>query len=453
MSRAAANNSREELKQQIDYPNIDIQSYIAEYEGRAKIQRLMFLADRCPPARESAVKLLMQTVQTRGKDAIKDNTLYREIFKYGKLYLEKCPEPDVKYMQQNSELNMIRRTKLEDEIQKWRNLTQRNNSRRAHLHSAAFFCQLGEFDLAIHKLMDAKEFAESPEEMIECQMQIIFTSVKQGSLSHVQYEANRMFVTYDNALSETVRSQIHACMGLYFLKNQKFNMACTHFLQATRISSFSEILSKRDIGIYGALCALGDLKRGQLKAQLLENIPFMAYLDKAPVVKKLVYAMTNSQYSLVMDLLGGLKKEFLLDYYLHKVVDGLMNAVRGKALVQYFEPFSSMNLSRMARDFGVSLSDIEEELRKAILSRQVKGKIDLANHTLLGYQDVTDRHTILKRIVEEGETFCREAAVVLCNLSLTAKKMELKRSQLGEEPEGGLGEMNNNKYRKFFKFI
>merc|ERR1719184_358071 len=136
-----------------------------------------------------------------------------------------------------------------------------------------------------------------------------------------------------------------------------------------------------------------------------------------------------------MNLLVSLKEDFLLDYHLHKVVDGLMNAIRGKALVQYFEPFSSMNLSRMARDFGVGLSDIEEELRKAILSGEVKGKIDLANHTLHGYRDVTDRHTILKRIVEEGEIFCREAAVVLCNLSLTAKKMDLSKRGMGEITE------------------
>jgi len=230
-------------------------------------------------------------------------------------------------------------------------------------------------------------------------------------------------------------------------------MASTHFLAATRITSFSEILSNRDIGIYGAMCALAELKRDRLKRKLVENVPFMAYLDKAPVVKKLVYAMTNAQYRLVMNLLGSLKEDFQLDYYLHNVVDGLMNAIRGKALVQYFEPFSSMNLSRMARDFGVSLSDIEEELRKAILSGEVKGKIDLANHTLHGYRDITERHTILKRIVEEGEIFCREAAVVLCNLALTAKKLDLNKTSYSEKSEGGLGELGMNKYRKFLKFI
>jgi len=449
MSRAAASNSREELKDGIDSPDFNVQNYIGEYKGRARIQRLMFVADRCPSARKSAVKLLMKSANAKGDNAIKDNTLYREIFKYGKLYLEDCPEPDVKYMQQNTELNMIRRTKLEDEIQKWRNLNQRIPSRRAYMKNAAFLSQLGDFDLAIHKLMDAKDFAEVASEFIECHMEIIKTSVKQGSLTHVNNEANRMFVSYEKDLTPANKSQINACMGLYWMKNQKFNRACEHFLKATNISNFSDILSKRDIGIYGALCALGDLKRDQLKKQLLDN-PFMHYLEKAPKVKKLVLAMTNSQYSEVMKLLGELKQHFYLDYYLHSVADELMNAVRGKALVQYFEPFSSMNLIRMAKDFGVGLSDIEEELHKAILSGQVKGKIDLANHTLLEYRNVTDRYTILQGIVEEGEIFCREAAVVMTNLALKKNKMELRK----DDSEGGLGDMNNNKYRKkFFNFI
>jgi COP9 signalosome complex subunit 1 len=329
MSRAAASNSREELKDQIDSPNFNIKNYIGEYKGRAKIQRLMFLADRSPTARKSAVKLLMKCANTKGENAIKDNRLYNEIFKYGKLYLEDCPEPDVKYLQQNTELNMIKRTKLEDESQKWRNLNQRIPSRRAYLNNAAFLSQVGDFDLAIHKLMDAKEFAELPSEMIECQMEIIKTSVKQGSLAHVQHEANRLFVTYDKDLTMTDLSQIHACMGLYHMRNEKFNLACTHFLQATKISNFSEILTKRDLGIYGALCALGDLKRDMLKVQLVENHLFMNYVNKAPMVKDLVLAMTNSQYSEVMRLLGCLKNGFHLDYYLHKVADALTNAIRG----------------------------------------------------------------------------------------------------------------------------
>jgi len=453
MSRAAASNSREELKDEIDSPDFNIQRYIGEYKGRARIQRLMFVADRCPSARKSAVKLLMKSANTKGDNAIKDNTLYREIFKYGKLYLEDCPEADVKYMQQNTEFINKRRIKLEDEIQKWRNLNQRINSRRAYMKIADFLSRLGDFDLAIHKLMDAKDFAEVASEFIECHMEIIKTSVKQGSLNHVHNEANRMFVSYEKDLTPTNRSQINACMGLYYMKNGKFNLACDHFLRATKISNFSEILSKRDIGIYGALCALGDLKRDQLKKKLLDNHPFMHYLEKAPTVKKLVLAMTNSQYSKVMKLLGELKQQFYVDYYLHSVADELMNAVRGKALVQYFEPFSSMNLIRMAKDFGVGLSDIEEELHKAILSGQVKGKVDLANHTLLEYRDVTDRYTILQEIVEEGEIFCREAAVVMTNLALTANKMELSKRKLGDDSEGGLGDMNNNKYRKFLNFI
>jgi len=451
MARAVASSREEPV--QIEYSNFDLQSYIGEYQGRSRILRLMFIADRCPSAREYATKLLMRAAETTGQDALIDIRLYRDIFKYGKQYLSTSPEPDTKYINQTMHNNTIRRTKLEDEIQKWRNLTQKENSRLAHLHNAAFLSRLGEFELAIHKLVDAKEYASTPEELIECQVQIIFTSVRQGSLSHVQYEANRLFVTNEGsqALTLTIRSQVHACMGLYFLRNEKFNLACSHFLQATRLGKFFNILSKRDVGVYAALCALAVLKRNQLKVQVLDNAPIMGYLERAPVVKKLVYAMHGSKYSVVMETLRKLMKDFRLDYYLHNVAEALVNAVRGKALVQYFEPFSSMNLSRMAKDFGVGLPHIEEELHKAILSGQVKGKIDLANHTLLEHQDVTDRHTILKEIVEEGEAFCREAAVVLCNLSLTANKMELNKNHpsddLGEE--GGLGE-NNSKYRNFF---
>jgi len=451
MSRALAESK--EQQPQVEYPNFDVQAYIGEYVGRSRLLRLMFVADNCPSAREATTKLLMKAAENTKDEVMKDVRLYRECFKYGKLYLESTAEPDSNFIYQTMRENTVRRTKLEDEIQKWRNLTQKRNSRLAHLENAAFLSRIGEFDQAIQKLMDAKEYASTAEEMIECQVQVIFTSVKQGTLSHVEYEANRLFVTSpgSQALTETLRSQVHACMGLYYLRKEKFNTACSHFLQATRLGNFAQVLSKRDVGVYAALCALAVLKRKQLKVQMLDNAQIMGYLDRAPVVKKLVHAMIDSKYSVVMQTLRNLMKDFQLDYYLHSVAEELVNAVRGKALVQYFEPFSAMDLNRMAKDFGVELEQIEKELRKAIFSGQVKGKIDLANHTLLEYHDVTDRQSLLEEIINEGEAFCRDAAVELCSLALSAKKIELDKNKSMDDigDEGCLGEMNNNKYRFF----
>jgi len=435
---------------QIDYPNFDVQAYIGEYTGRTRLLRLMFIASRCPSARETTTRLLMKIAEKTTDEVMSDVRLYRECFKYGKMYLGSTAEPDSNYIYKTMRENTVRRTKLEDEIQKWRNLAQKRNTRLAHLRNAAFLTRIGEFEQAIQKLMDAKDYASTPEEMIECQIQIIFTSVKQGSLSHVEYEANRLFLTSPGspALTETLRSQVHACMGLYYLRKGKFNTACSHFLQATRIGNFAQVLSKRDVGVYAALCALGVLKRKQLKVQMLDNAQIMGYLDRAPVVKKLVHAMHDSKYSLVMETLRSLMKDFQLDYYLHSVAEELVNAVRGKALVQYFQPFSAMDLNRMARDFGVGLVQIEEELHKAILSGLVKGKIDLGNHTLIEFHDVIDRQSLFEDIIYEGEAFCRDAAVELCSLALIREKVGLKKDQSTDDGDEG-GEWNNNKYRFF----
>jgi len=428
MSRAAGNSN--DLVE-IDYPDFKVEHYIHEYKGRSRIMRLMFIADHCPSARETATKLLMQVAEGPGRDSIVDVRVYRDIFNYGKKYLKIERDPDEKFLKQLVLQNQVQRTKLDDEIQKWRNLSQKGNSRIAHLKYAEFLSRMGEFDLAIHNLNDAKEYTSTTEEMVECCLQIIFTSVKQGSLGHVQFEANRLLVMNREALTWNTLSQVHACLGLFFLRNKKFSMASSHFLQATRLGNFSEILSKRDVGVYAALCALAVLNRDSLKAQLLENSKIMGYLNRAPIIKRLANAMHDSKYSIVMATLADLMKDFRLDYYLHSVADAVVDAVRGKALVQYFEPFSSMNLSRMARDFGVALNHIEDELRKAILSGQVKAKIDLANHTLIEHQDVADRHAILKTIVEEGEHFSREAMIVMLNLSLKSKKMDLEKKEPG----------------------
>merc|ERR1719245_1139574 len=124
------------------------------------------------------------------------------------------------------------------------------------------------------------------------------------------------------------------------------------------------------------------------------------------MILKAARAMASAKYRLLMDTLRSAMPELQLDFYLGPVLKDLLTAIRAAALVQYFQPFSSMDLHRMAKDFGFTVPEIEEELYQAILKKRIKARIDLADHVLHAYSERTNRHTVYDKLIKEGESFC-----------------------------------------------
>jgi COP9 signalosome complex subunit 1 len=57
----------------------------------------------------------------------------------------------------------------------------------------------------------------------------------------------------------------------------------------------------------------------------------------------------------------------------------LMNAIRSKAVVLYFQPFSSIKLERMSQAFGWTVDEVERHVVNLIQSGDIQGRIDSQN--------------------------------------------------------------------------
>ena len=60
-------------------------------------------------------------------------------------------------------------------------------------------------------------------------------------------------------------------------------------------------------------------------------------------------------------------------------VDTLTNLIRSKALVLYFQPFSSIRLERMSEAFGWSVEALERQIVALIQSGEIKARVDRQN--------------------------------------------------------------------------
>ena len=67
-----------------------------------------------------------------------------------------------------------------------------------------------------------------------------------------------------------------------------------------------------------------------------------------------------------------MKDNLMLDMYLAPHINTLFSMIRNRGLIQYFSPYSSADLHRMANSFNTTVTDLENELMKLILDGSIQ---------------------------------------------------------------------------------
>ena len=74
-----------------------------------------------------------------------------------------------------------------------------------------------------------------------------------------------------------------------------------------------------------------------------------------------------------------IKNNLLLDMYIGPHINTLYLEIRKRALVQYFIPYISVDMRRMATTFNRTVQELEDELMQIILDGQIRARIDSTN--------------------------------------------------------------------------
>jgi len=226
------------------------------------------------------------------------------------------------------------------------------------------------------------------------------------------------------------KSKVLCCLALYYLYHGRYDLAVHHFIEChfSVHHSFSEILSGADIALYGGLCALASFTRIQLKKRVLDNAEFKRFLELQPKVNALIQGFYDSEYGKVMSGLNGLRNDMVIDLYLFPRVDHLLTAIRGKALVQYFSPYSAMDINKMADSFKVPVQEMEQELAVCIGDGHIKAKID--SHNKIVFASKTNKRSeLFQRVLASGEDFERDMKAVLLRSSLIKNSVVVSQSR------------------------
>jgi len=220
--------------------------------------------------------------------------------------------------------------------------------------------------------------------------------------------------------------------GLTQLEQKKYKLAAEYFLNLN-FEKFRvpELISVRDVAVYGALFGLVAFERKELKDKVINNLGFNNFLENVPEVKELLYNFYNHNYSGCFHIWHKLRPSLEIDIHLHDHLNNLYEKIRSKSLVQYFFPFLSVDLKKMATAFNTTVSDLEKELCALIMDGSIKGRIDSQNKILYARQ-TDQRSSTFESTLKTGVEVENTYKTLLLRMSI--HKAELIVKQKPDEP-------------------
>eukprot|EP00002_Diphylleia_rotans_P017584 TRINITY_DN3410_c0_g3_i10.p1 TRINITY_DN3410_c0_g3~~TRINITY_DN3410_c0_g3_i10.p1 ORF type:complete len:410 (+),score=83.93 TRINITY_DN3410_c0_g3_i10:46-1275(+) len=351
--------------------SFDLDAYASNYSARAKIRRLLFISQRCPQLEKDALAAAIQEI-IKGRNT----NLYREVVR---AYAQLVPgfEGDTAWLQQTDAKNARDSDRHQSELNSSRTMLIKESVRLSQVELGDLDYERGDLQSALRWYMKTKDYCTTSKHILSNHMMVIQVSLDLGHMTNVTTYVNRAEQTGDQ-LDNVTASRLKCAAGIAHLENRRFKLAALSFLGThyEMGNTFNQILSSLDVAIYGGLCALATFDRSEIQTKIMENSEFKQYLELVPEIRDAIYDFHATRYTSCLRILNRMKNELLLDIYLFNHVSSLYQMIRNKALVQYFSPFSTVDLHRMAEVFLTTVPELEKELMTLITNNSIQGRID-----------------------------------------------------------------------------
>jgi len=265
-------------------------------------------------------------------------------------------------------------------------------------------------------------------------LQIIRVCIEQQNYMSVQsHVAKIKNLRGAEDADDALKPILSAALGLANLASGTYREAARNFLECppTLGSTFSDVISPNDIAIYGGLCALASMDRKELKTEVLDNGAFRNFLELEPYMRRAIVYFHTAKYSSCLEILEQYKNDYLLDIHLHRHVKAIYAAIRSKAIVNYFMPFSCVTLAEMARAFGTSEAKLEEELVSMIEKGVLNARIDKQNR-LLTAKEADLRSTLHRDTLAMTQAYERQARMKLVRMNMIRAGLDVRGSKLSQ---------------------
>lgn len=435
------NDNNEEESYIVENPSLDLEVYASSYTGLAKLYRLMYIIDHCPSLRLEALKMAISYVMTTYNVNLYQvlHQKLAEISSFSNVpdvaaqtSSQDIPLIDSVWIETRSKKAALKLEKLDNDLKNYKSNSIKESIRRGHDDLGDHYLDCGDLSNALKCYSRARDYCTSGKHVVNMCLNVIKVSVYLQNWSHVLSYVSKAEGTPDINESQNKESNLFiftkltCAAGLAELATRKYKPAAKHFLQANLDHcDFPELLSPNNIAMYGGLCALATFDRHELQKHVIFSSSFKLFLELEPQLRDIMFKFYESKYASCLKLLDEIKDNLLLDMYIAPHVNVLYTQIRNRALIQYFSPYLSADMRKMATAFNRTVPALEDELMQLILDGQIQARIDSHNKILYA-KDVDQRSTTFEKSLIMGKKYQRRTRMLILRAAVLKNKIHVK---------------------------
>ncbi|KAI9189941.1 hypothetical protein H9P43_001374 [Blastocladiella emersonii ATCC 22665] len=403
----------------VQNPTLDLDTYIAGYEGRAKIGRLIFIASRCPPLAADAYKAALALI----KDETLDSALYLDIAARFNAHLADAGLPpaeiDSAWVEDAQRQARTGASKLEAEVKSYKANSIKESIRMGYTDLGNHYYKCGAMSDAVQAFSRAREYASDPKLAVGVTVQLAQCYLQLGQYNPLQVQVSKLAGMVSDKSNAPTHSLVRVFRALTALRDTQFAEVAKELAQlqlADTADHITQVMTAADVAVVTVLCALATYSRSQLKA-LIENSSFRSFLELDPPIRDTLLHFYHSKYAKCLELLAQYRDDRLLDTYLSQHVETLYKKIRDRALVQYCSPFSSVHLPKMAAVFACNVDALEAELVGLIENRVLDARID-SHGKILRAKHTDERMRAFRNALDYGDQLALTQHQAMLKMSL-----------------------------------
>lgn len=406
---SVAGAGAEVAQQMVVVANLNLGAIASRYEGLAKFKRLEHIALHCSNYQTQAFQSLLRALKHSS-----NTSMYEEIARRTGQNLGEDYEFDKNWFDTTEKRMQQRIERAESELAQAKSRVVKESIRMGHMEVGNLLMERGLVQEALKSYFRSRDFCSTPQHNTDMCIAVAIASVNVGLLRQAVTYANKI----ETGLEDPVmRSKIRIIVGLNALLENQYRVAAKNFLEVDMSCSFSSVLAAEEVAMYGCMCALATLPRADLRRQLLESKSFKPLIDLVPEFKSLASSFCNSDYGACLSQLHQLKPLLLVDMHMNKSAENLCTTISDLILIQYFYPYNSIDLRRMAEAFSIDIATLENSLAQLISKGKLPARIDSQAKTMHRRQE-DDRTVTLAKVKKLAKMHTAEIQRGVLRLSL-----------------------------------
>jgi len=428
---------------------IDIDAFPTIYRGTILLRRLKFIVDHSEDSVYETIQVAIKVVK-----ATYNVEMYLHLHE---ILRKRFPERDHCFSEGwiatvTSQIATITE-RLENDIKQYKNSAIKESIKRGYEELAEHKMKAGDLAGALKCYSQSRDYCLQPTHIRAMCLNVITTSVLLGNYAHVENYSEKLKAQKAKECQDAAaKGQIICANALGDLQRKNYREASNKFLLIDFESfSYPELVSPKDVGMYGALLNLAVKTRKELKETVLTGPSFKLFLELEPNMREAINAFVDSKYSDALKYLELQRNILKLDCFMSPHVEHLYAEIRTKCLIHYLKPYQNAIISKMSNFFDCDEEILIDEVLELIMTQRIEAKIDYAAGLII--QEPRDmKDYALEKTVEAQDEFINASRHIILR-SYVAKSslapfFHQKSTQSHSRTAGESGMQNTGRIKK-----